>query len=316
MMARTDAWRAVQIAKGLGARCAGANSWIARCPAHDDRMPSLSITVGKDGKVLVCCHAGCTQQSVIDALDRLGLWDRERRRLWQRPGIALRVTEKSDPDQETMAKREYALKIWGASSGIRGTLAERYLRGRGLSEVPERVLRYHRGLKHPAGEFWPGMVALVEDGETGTPIAIHRTYLRKDGWGKAPVEPAKMMLGSVKGGAVRLGEPGRVLMVGEGIETCLAAQQAMGIPAFAALSTSGLRALDLPREVQEVIVLADGDDAGEAAAQHAGRRWQREGRSVRIARPPRGMDFNDLLQQQDALKTGANIHPAIHDGGT
>ncbi|MBZ0254144.1 MAG: toprim domain-containing protein, partial [Candidatus Methylomirabilis sp.] len=43
------------------------------------------------------------------------------------------------------------------------------------------------------------------------------------------------------------------------------------------------------------IVLADGDDPGEAAAESAARRWRREGRRVRIARPPRGLDFNDML---------------------
>lgn len=85
------------------------------------------------------------------------------------------------------------------------------------------------------------------------------------------------------------------MMVGEGIETCLAAMQATGMPAWAALSTSGLRALVLPDLVRDVIVLADGDDAGEAAAQDAALRWKREGRRVRIARPPHGFDFNDLL---------------------
>ena len=89
--------------------------------------------------------------------------------------------------------------------------------------------------------------------------------------------------------------PGDVLMVGEGIETCLAAMQATGHPAWAALSTSGLRALDLPEDVRDVIVLADGDDAGEAAARDCAWRWKREGRRVRIARPPQGMDFNDML---------------------
>ena len=84
-------------------------------------------------------------------------------------------------------------------------------------------------------------------------------------------------------------------MVGEGIETCLAAMQATGRPAWAALSTSGLRALDLPENVIDVVVLADGDDPGEAAAKAAARRLAREGRSVRIARPPKGKDFNDVL---------------------
>ena len=84
-------------------------------------------------------------------------------------------------------------------------------------------------------------------------------------------------------------------MVGEGIETCLAAMQASGNPAWAALSTSGLRSLDLPKDVRNVIVLADGDDGGEAAALDCATRWKREGRRVRIARPPKGLDFNDML---------------------
>jgi hypothetical protein len=139
------------------------------------------------------------------------------------------------------------------------------------------------------------MVALVTHGETGSPIAIHRTFLPHEGGGKAPIDPTKMMLGPCRGGAVRLGEPGAVLMVGEGIETCLAATQATGKAAWAALSTSGLRSLDLPRDVRDLIVLADGDEPGEAAARDCARRWKREGRRVRIARPPHGMDFNDLL---------------------
>jgi len=104
-----------------------------------------------------------------------------------------------------------------------------------------------------------------------------------------------MMLGPCRGGAVRLAAPGDMLMVGEGIETCLAAMRATGHPAWAALSTFGLRALDLPGDVRDVIVLADGDAPGEAAARDCAWRWKREGRRVRIARPPQGMDFNDML---------------------
>ena len=65
---------------------------------------------------------------------------------------------------------------------------------------------------------------------------------------------------------MRLAPAGDVLMVGEGIETSLAAMHARGHPAWAALSTSGLMALDLPQDVRDVIVLADGDEAGRAAA--------------------------------------------------
>jgi hypothetical protein len=101
---------------------------------------------------------------------------------------------------------------------------------------------------------------------------------------------------------VRLAPATDTLMVGEGIETCLAAMSApTGMPAWAALSTSGLRTLQLPDGVRDVIILADGDDPGEAAARHAAARWKREERRVRIAQPPPGLDFNDgLVQSEDA----------------
>jgi putative DNA primase/helicase len=158
------------------------------------------------------------------------------------------------------------------------------------------MLRFHSGLKHRSGGGWPAMVALVTRGSDGTPLAIHRTFLARDGGAKAPVDPQKMMLGPCRGGAVRLGDPTDLLMVGEGIETCLSAMQASGHPAWAALSAPGMRSLDLPKDVHNVIVLADGDDAGEAAARDSAWRWRREGLRVRIARPPQGMDFNDMLR--------------------
>ena len=64
---------AESIVKALGARRSG-SCWMAKCPAHDDRNPSLSIRE-LDGKVLVHCHAGCPQRAVIDALRSQGLWD-------------------------------------------------------------------------------------------------------------------------------------------------------------------------------------------------------------------------------------------------
>src|SRR5947209_4356302 len=61
------------IAKALGGRRVGV-AWIARCPAHDDRKPSLSIRDNNDGKVLVRCHAGCDQTQVVEELRSRGLW--------------------------------------------------------------------------------------------------------------------------------------------------------------------------------------------------------------------------------------------------
>ena len=45
-----------------------ANGWESRCPAHDDRRPSLSISTNNDGGVLLCCHAGCPTSGIVAAL--------------------------------------------------------------------------------------------------------------------------------------------------------------------------------------------------------------------------------------------------------
>jgi putative DNA primase/helicase len=285
--------KAETIAKALGGRRAG-SGWTARCPAHDDRTPSLSISDADNGKVLVRCHAGCDQARVIDVLRARGLCERGGRRSGWR-SFKVRRNKDQAPERYDASRTEYALRIWEAASQASDTPVETYLRSRGLYPPIPETLRFHGGLNHSSGGIWPAMVALVTCGSDEMPMAIHRTFLARGGSGKAAVEPQKMMLGPCRGGAVRLGATGHLLMVGEGVETCLAVMQATGNPAWAALSTSGLRALDLPSEAQDVIVLADGDDPGEAAARDCALRWQREGRRVRIARPPRGQDFNDML---------------------
>jgi hypothetical protein len=200
------------------------------------------------------------------------------------------------PNGDDSRRSEFALSVWQSCVSAEGTLVENYLASRNIALPPPESLRFHEGLKHQSGGCWPTMVALVTGGADGTPLGIHRTFLARDGSGKAPVNPQKMMLGPCRGGAVRLADPANLLLVGEGIETCLAAMLASGHPTWSALSTSGLRSLDLPTNVRDVVVLADGDKAGEAAARDCGFRWKREGRRVRIARAPSGTDFNDLLQ--------------------
>jgi hypothetical protein len=222
-----------------------------------------------------------------------------RRRVYQpsrppKPAPVCDVASQSD-------RSELALMIWRSSKPAAGTVVETYLRSRGLNISPPAALRFHSTLAHSSGGLWPGMVALVTRGVDGAPIGIHRTFLAHGGAGKAPVDPQKMMKGPCAGGAVRLAEPGDVLLIGEGIETCLAAAQATGYPAWAALSTSGLTGLELPADIRDVMILADADPAGEKAALNAARRWKGEGRRVRIARPPAGQDFNDLLIAKGAL---------------
>jgi phage/plasmid primase-like uncharacterized protein len=245
------------------------------------------------------------QRDVIAIFRQRGLWQATRKS-WGRVARKRKDRAPDEPNADARKRSEAALAIWQTSQPAEGTPVAAYLRSRGLVLPASSDLRCHPGLRHPSGAFWPAMVALVTHGETGIAIAIHRTFLARDGSGKAPVNPQKMMLGPCSGGAVRLAQPNALLMIGEGIETCLSAMQATGHPAWAALSTSGLRALDLPATVRDVIVLADGDEPGDAAARDCALRWKREGRRVRIARPPTGMDFNDLLVAGSSSSAGVS----------
>ena len=285
--------RAKAIATTLGGLRVGGGC-MARCPEHDDKTPSLSIRQGRDGKVLVRCHAGCEQAAVIAALRSRGLWDTAPADISAK-NAGHGQTSQTSANTDERKRTAFALKLWCASGVSTETPVEVYLRSRGIWLAPPARLKFHPRLNHCSGTHWPAMIALVTRGKDDRPIGIHRTYLLPGGLSKAPVKPNKMMLAPCRGGTVRLGPLSAPLLIGEGIETCLSAMQATGYSAWAALSTSGLRTLELPSDVRDVIVLADGDGPGEDAAVEAAARWNLDGRRVRIARAPGGADFNDIL---------------------
>jgi hypothetical protein len=80
-----------------GVRETGRGRWLARCPAHADRSPSLSIAEGDDGRILLFCHAGC---GAADIVAGVGL---ELRDLFPpRPGATGDVTTRDGHRQSRM----------------------------------------------------------------------------------------------------------------------------------------------------------------------------------------------------------------------
>jgi putative DNA primase/helicase len=289
---------AAEIAAARGGARRVGRWWSCRCPAHDDQSPSLSLRDGDRG-LIVRCWAGCDTRDVLAEL----------RRLWL-TGDDCRIgdtTDKRPDDRPDGARRiEFARRIWGAARDARGTPVAHYLAARAIIVPPPSSLRWAGSLRRPDGTHGPAMIARV-DGLDGDLIAVHRTYLERDASGVWRRRD-RASLGPVSGGAVRLAPAAETLLVGEGIETCLAAMQATAQPAWAALSTSGMAALLLPAEVRSVIILADYDcsGAGERAARTAAQRWLAEGRRIRIAMPPGpGTDFADVL--------AGRAHPRIEE---
>jgi putative DNA primase/helicase len=199
-----------------------------------------------------------------------------------------------------------AVKIWRNTERGPGTIAEAYLANRGIELDPwPPSLRFHPRCPRPKGDDenfltpLPAMVALIEHVELG-PVAVHCTYLQPDNGGKATIEKPKAIFGPASGSAVRFGTAcaGQWLAVAEGIETALSVAVACAMPAWAALSAAGIKNVNLPSDVTNVVICSDHDanGVGERAARDAAARWLAEGRRVRIATPPNtGTDFNDVL---------------------
>ncbi|WP_111559713.1 DUF7146 domain-containing protein [Paracoccus sediminilitoris] len=268
------------------------------CPAHGDRRPSLTLADGTDGRLLLHCKTGCGFEDVLKSLRDRGLLNGHPRH--QPPdvmGLALR--EAQDRADAERAERK-ALATWREALPISGTIVETYLRGRGITCALPDTLRFHPECWHPTARRFPAMVALIE----GLPrTAIHRTYLRPDGSGKADAEPTKAMQGAASGGAVRVAEAVGPLVVAEGIETALSLSCGLlRTPAtiWSALSAPGIAALRLPDRPHYLTIASDGDPAGMAAGHKLAERADALGWSVSLLPAPQGRDWNDILLMKGA----------------
>jgi putative DNA primase/helicase len=301
------------VARALGGIVSGGNV-VAPGPGHSRADRSLSIKIdpaAPDGFV-VHSFAGDPPITCRDYVRAaLGLGERERWR-WQSSSLRSPPSIAAPTLAET-SRTTRALNIWRDTQRGAGSIVARYLASREIAcDQWPPSMRFHPRCPRPkddVGNFvspLPAMVALVEHVERG-PVAVHCTYLRRDGSGKADIEKPKAIFGPVGGGAVRLGAPreGQWLAVGEGLETTLSVAVACAIPAWAALSAGGIKNLLLPPEATHVVICADHDASGtgERAAHEAAACWLAEGRRVRVAKPPDcGTDFNDVLAGRAAVK--------------
>lgn len=254
---------------------------LAFCPAHDNRRtPALSIRAAKNGKLLLYCHAGCSFEEVLKHL----------------PGGPMSKSSISPRHGSVCGNsrnRRFAETIWNNASQLRGTLAEKYLRCRGISTEISPALRFSANCSHTSFGPCPALIARVQ-GSDG--FAIHRTYLEEATNRVHCVE--KRMLGPCKGGAVRLSNEPGPLVVAEGIETSLSLKSGLlpgGYSLWAALSSSGIRSLRLPNDAGKLILALDGDDAGIQAGEHLSNRAHTLGWDVEWLVAPKGMDWNDVL---------------------
>jgi len=260
---------------------------MCRCPAHDDRRPSLSVRVGERG-ILFKCFAGCSILEVINAL-----------RTDRRPiptADAETDLARSDGRERQLAGRIRSL--WKEACPVTDMPASAYLALRGFSG-PHAALRYHDHVPLGRGigvRFRPALLAAVE-ADTGV-IALERLFLDpRTGLPASDLDPPKLMLGRPHGGTVRFGAATDVLGLAEGWETAWSAHLLLGIPVWAALGADRFPLVTVPERVEHLLLLHDNDPSGRRGAARARQAHARDGRMIDPLPPPRGFnDWNDLYR--------------------
>ena len=278
-----------ELAQRLDLRRSG-SMWRGSCPVCGYGSDAFALTA-KGGRVRGWCASCGKRDEIAGVLLRL-----EGGEAFARP-VAASTPAPSDLAGRTAA----AMAVWNGAVPAIGTPADAYLARRALPGLAASAsLRWRPDVAHPSGGGvrHPAMLALVVD-VTGAPIAIHRTYIDRDGR-KAALSPIKASKGPIAGGAIRLDPVAAELVIGEGVETSASAGRLLGLPAWASVAAGNLeRSLQLPPEVRSIVVASDPDPAGRAAADGAAKRWRAEGRRVRIAIPDTPpMDFNDILRSR------------------
>ncbi|WP_420913998.1 DUF7146 domain-containing protein [Bartonella krasnovii] len=105
----------------------------ARCPAHDDQWPSLSLSNGHDGRLLLTCYAGCSLERLYKRLEELAC----------------------------LENKSLLIKLMITHSLSQNSLAETYLRNRGITCELPADLRFQNKCPHPLGMTLPALVALL-----------------------------------------------------------------------------------------------------------------------------------------------------------
>jgi DNA polymerase len=269
------------------------------CPFHDDPNPSCSIYVDH-----YHCHACSAHGDRLDWLMQVeGMTKAEAIVTLQDWSGSISTEQRRDIESRVA----FALEVFNEAQSFIGTIGEPYLsetRGIDISKLPptiHEVLRFHPRCVFGSRTYKPCLIALMRDPVTDTPIGIHRIGLAQDSGTITKID--RMALGRI--GVVKLWPTnGGQLVVGEGIETTLAAatrisyRNAPLTPAWSAVAKGGLRRLPVLSHVRELILLVDHDENGEGqrAAEQCRQIWKSAGRTtVPLIPKQKGWDFNDVV---------------------
>ncbi len=196
---------------------------------------------------------------------------------------------------------ESARRLFHMSHPIAGTLAETYLRHRGITVFLETsALRFHprcyyRPDRHAPTQTFPALIAAITDA-WGAIVGVQRTWLDRSGQDKAAIETPRRTMGQLRGHGVRFGSVDDAMAAGEGVETMMSLRCALPrLPMMAALSASNLAGLSLPPTLRRLYIARDNDAVGDGATDQLAQRASSAGIETVVLSPVLA-DFNDDLR--------------------
>lgn len=295
------------LAKALGGEISGRDRVLCPGPGHRPLDRSLSVWLTDFGFTVHSFAGDDPEHCRLHVAALTGLpskSEREERTPEERAAFARkRAEEERKRLGEIEWKRKRALDLWDNARAPEGSPIEPYFARRKISlpEQPEHVLRWHPDCPFGHDHREGCMVALVRAIAGDEPLAVHRTALTPAG-----EKIARLALGSVVGGAVKLTADEDVTMVlgiGEGIETTLSLrllQDCATLPVWAVLNTAILRNFPLLAGIESLWIATDRDrprverSGGPRAARLCAERWNREAEVTLVSARDYGRDLNDL----------------------
>ncbi|CDZ46517.1 DUF7146 domain-containing protein [Neorhizobium galegae] len=239
------------------------------------------------------------------------------------PGSS-RTADAHNPAPVERPGSDRARRLFRMTQPLAGTLADTYLRERGiLRGSTHAALRFHpschyRDFLTGRTSSYPAPIAAVSD-DAGAITGVHRTYLSSgldpNGVGKAKVDDPRRALGGLLGNGVRfrypVTDPVPVLAAGEGLETMLSLSHVMpGMPMVAALTANHLAAFNFPPGCRRIYIAADADAAGRHGVERLSRRAQAHGILPLVLSPELG-DFNDDLRRLGPDRLTASLRAQL-----
>ena len=327
-------------------KATGPGKWIACCPAHDDRNPSLGVTEKGDGALLLKCWAGCETSDVVAAVgltmadlfprrpdspyppgQRLSAEERAER---QRLADERAASERESIDRERQETAKHAAAILKAA--VPAQANHPYLQRKGVSPVSTLWEIGHEqaygilGYRPKAGvEYLTGRLLVAPIYQGG---ALSSVELIDGDKRKAALSGRGTKVGGYWTTEERLPDgdgQGMTLLIGEGVATVLSASESSGHQAIAALSSNNLakvaQAMRSRYQAAELVILADLVKADGKPDPHAIEAARAVGGKLAVpefgaGREPGMSDFNDLAVTigKEAVTRAIGEATLVHGG--